>query len=444
MRCWCKLVVMLVSTKALVAPPPSSSSSSRKTSVRRRAQNDDALLEKLTRTDVVEKAVMEWSSVGDGLKKANRLSGGSATLTKAEVEKVTEDGLEIVTTVERRSYFGQVQKQEKTVTVPFRTDGKLQSKLVAMACGLRLHRDAAFLSDGMFAKVKENMWLNNVPASRDTRRYLYSSMATAVVEALKQKKRRCSLFAKPPELDDELDTYRVGTLLELTRALAISIIKDLGFKVRIAVQAPMGTGTFQGMPLSLNGVRRLLESMDYGENTAELFKKKLIRFGAVSNKEEDLDDDDDVLIVLAPQSTVGCPIVPLLQDMAIAAKDRPVILLNPKLKDVMSSGAVMNYLGRDERIAFAESFDEVFRFETVVEPGRTFFPILGSVIRHGPDLPYVVYERRESGSFKGGSTSSEKAKAVRDGTLVESYNPVALYTTKPDPGSVLSALRRSS
>jgi hypothetical protein len=42
-------------------------------------------------------------------------------------------------------------------------------------------------------------------------------------------------------------------------------------------------------------------------------------------------DDDDVLIIIAPQNTVNGECVTLLDDMCKAAKGKPVVLINPKL-----------------------------------------------------------------------------------------------------------------
>jgi len=52
---------------------------------------------------------------------------------------------------------------------------------------------------------------------------------------------------------------------ELATRLACS-----GLRVRVCVQGPMGRGIFVGMPLSLNGVRALLERMDWQQGPGEM------------------------------------------------------------------------------------------------------------------------------------------------------------------------------
>lgn len=48
--------------------------------------------------------------------------------------------------------------------------------------------------------------------------------------------------------------------------------------------------------------------------------------------------EDDVFIVISPQSIAGFSVHDLLVETAEQAKDRPVLLINPNLKDRPSSG----------------------------------------------------------------------------------------------------------
>ena len=54
-----------------------------------------------------------------------------------------------------------------------------------------------------------------------------------------------------------------------------------------------------------------------------------------------VDDKDEVFIVIAPQSMTGASVYDPLSEMVTAAKGRPMLLINPRLKDRPSSGAVM-------------------------------------------------------------------------------------------------------
>ena len=393
--------------------------------------------------EVLKKVVMEWSEVGQSIKAANRVSGGSAMLEAVTLTDATEKGLTLATRVVRKPiFFGKPRTEETTETIKWNGSLPLRKRFVEAACELKVHGEAASLLRG--EEIMPNLWLNNVPASRDARQYISKSVSKAVIDAVNSttnEDRFFSIFVRPPELDDTLDTYRVGTLLELTRSVALDVVKTLGLRVRICVQGPMGTGSFQGLPLSLNGVRKLLESMDWGDNTEELFDQKYIRFGAVTNATDNVDDMDDVFLILCPQSTVGCPVVPGLMDLTTAAKNKAVIILNPKLQDVQSSQGVMSVRGRKDRMDFADSFKEIFRFATVVPTGRTFFPILGAVVRSGLREPYVVYDRREETDTNADMTATQKFNAVKDGSLIEYYRPIAAYQTLPDNGQVLNALK---
>lgn len=59
-----------------------------------------------------------------------------------------------------------------------------------------------------------------------------------------------------------MDTYRVGTLLELVRSVGLGCHRQ-GLKIRICVQASMGEGAFTGTPRVLSGVNKLLLMMDW-------------------------------------------------------------------------------------------------------------------------------------------------------------------------------------
>lgn len=47
-----------------------------------------------------------------------------------------------------------------------------------------------------------------------------------------------------PELNPEMDVFRVGTLLEMVREMALGLAQD-GQRVKVSVQQAMGQGVFQ-------------------------------------------------------------------------------------------------------------------------------------------------------------------------------------------------------
>lgn len=83
-----------------------------------------------------------------------------------------------------------------------------------------------------------------------------------------------------PELNPEMDVYRIGTLMELVRTIALSLADD-GKRVKVCVQGSMGQGALAGMPLQLAGSRKILELMDWGEYGA---KDTFIKIGSIGSK----------------------------------------------------------------------------------------------------------------------------------------------------------------
>lgn len=76
-----------------------------------------------------------------------------------------------------------------------------------------------------------------------------------------------------------MDTYRVGTLLEMIREFAYSLA-DVGLNTRILVQPHMGAGAFKSLPLSLSGVMSILKGMDWEDGLVGTH----INFGAVRGR----------------------------------------------------------------------------------------------------------------------------------------------------------------
>ncbi len=165
----------------------------------------------------------------------------------------------------------------------------------------------------------------------------------------------------PPELNMEMDSYRVGSLLELVREMALGFARA-GLRTRVCVRGPtrhrsspcmhvlitallsclqvcvqgsMGQGAFTGVPRVLSGVTKLLTMMDWQAEEGEEYEglltgstaaqgegagaeggdvagggasasEALVRFGAVGASE--VGATDDVLLVIAPQSMVRASI----------------------------------------------------------------------------------------------------------------------------------------
>lgn len=227
--------------------------------------------------------------------------------------------------------------------------------------------------------------LNNIPHSREIRTYFYNDVLRATQKAIEDKRIRLKVEINIPELNPEMDVYRIGTLMELVRTLALSFADD-GKRVKVCVQGSMGQGALAGMPLQLAGTRKILEFMDWGDYGA---LGTFIKIGSIGAKE--VEEQDDIYILVAPQNAVGNCIIDDLQAMTTAAGSRPVILINPRLKDLPGSSGIMQTIGRDKRLEYAASFENCYFFRLLYYAG-TQYPIMGA-IRMTYSNQYELYKR---------------------------------------------------
>ncbi|PHT73714.1 Adenylate kinase 5, chloroplastic [Capsicum annuum] len=227
--------------------------------------------------------------------------------------------------------------------------------------------------------------LNNIPHSREIREYFYTDVLQATQRAVNDGKTRLKIEISIPELNPSMDVYRIGTLMELIRVLALSFADD-GKRVKVCVQGSMGEGALAGMPLQLAGSRKILEFMDWGDYGA---LGTFVNIGSIGGKE--VGEQDDLFILVAPQNAVGNCIIDDMKAMTDAAGNRPVILVNPKLKDLPGSSGIMQTMGRDKRLEYAASFEICYQFRLLYYAG-TQYPIMGA-LRMSYPYPYELYKR---------------------------------------------------
>lgn len=238
---------------------------------------------------------------------------------------------------------------------------------------------------------RKNNWkgiptrLNNIPHSREIREYFYEDVRCSTIRAIEDGMNRLKVEINIPELNPDMDVYRIGTLMELVRVIALALADD-GKRVKVCVQGSMGEGVLAGMPLQLAGTRKILEFMDWGDYGA---KGTFINIGSIGAKE--VNDQDDIFILVAPQNAVGNCIIDDLQAMVEATGHRPMILVNPRLKDLPGAGGVMQTIGREKRMEFAGSFSNCYFFRLLYKAG-TQYPIMGALRMSYPD-PYELYIR---------------------------------------------------
>ncbi|KAE8126133.1 hypothetical protein FH972_020877 [Carpinus fangiana] len=234
--------------------------------------------------------------------------------------------------------------------------------------------------------------LNNIPHSREIRKYFYTDVLEATRRAINDGRTRLKVEINIPELNPEMDVYRIGTLMELVRVIALSFADD-GKRVKVCVQGSMGQGAQAGMPLQLAGTRQILEFMDWGDYGA---LETFVKIGSVGAKE--VDEQDDMFIIVAPQNAVGNCIIDDLKAMTDAAGNRSVILVNPRLKDLPGSSGIMQTMGRDKRLEYAASFENCYFFRLLYYAG-TQYPIMGALRMSFP-YRYELYKRVDGLSGK--------------------------------------------
>eukprot|EP00268_Persea_americana_P042613 TRINITY_DN4265_c0_g1_i7.p1 TRINITY_DN4265_c0_g1~~TRINITY_DN4265_c0_g1_i7.p1 ORF type:complete len:129 (-),score=30.52 TRINITY_DN4265_c0_g1_i7:285-671(-) len=84
--------------------------------------------------------------------------------------------------------------------------------------------------------------------------------------------------------------------------------------------------------------------------------------------------------------------------MTDAAGNRPVILINPRLKDLPGSSGIMQTMGRDKRLEYAASFQNCYFFRLLYYAG-TQYPIMGA-LRMSYPYRYELYKRVDEPSGK--------------------------------------------
>lgn len=345
----------------------------------------------------------------------------------------------------------------REVTVPFPvtidSDDLLKSVLVTMAKLFNCvdeSKDIIELPFGQSYQLPRDFKFNEVPHSQWLRSYIYDSVKSAVIKAIFDKnfpyKSKMQVKFNFPEVNPAFDTYRVGTVLECVRHVVLALTVEERLRVRICVQQSLGEGVFTGLPLALASMRPILERMDWGSGLSESEKfcpadfalskgvsrpESLVRLGEISGS--DVAEDDDVIIVIAPQNVIGGMVIELLGELVESAstlggRQRPVLLLNPSLGDRPSSNNVMQIRGRAERREFENSFTDIYEMRLLYpSSGGYMFPIRGLVLKKDHESPWVIYSKAsfsdDNEGDEGGSGSDRR----------ELYEPLAALPPAPTP-----------
>ncbi|GMY35707.1 adenylate kinase 5, chloroplastic [Fagus crenata] len=302
---------------------------------------------------------------------------------KKNAEAISSTYLNIMTKIDGNRPKEEVFKEIESLLLQVQKDTVKTAKSGNTLLEIKNHKNQASASEDKWRGIPTR--LNNIPHSREIRKYFYNDVLDATQRAVNDGRTRLKVEINIPELNPEMDVYRIGTLMELVRVLALSFADD-GKNVKVCVQGSMGEGALAGMPLQLAGTRKILEFMDWGEYGA---LGTFIKIGSVGAKE--VDEQDDMFIIVAPQNAVGNCIIDDLKAMTDAAGNRPVILVNPKLKDLPASSGIMQTMGRDKRLEYAASFQNCYFFRLLYYAG-TQYPIMGA-LRMSYPYRYELYKR---------------------------------------------------
>lgn len=359
----------------------------------------------------------------DELADANFWSGGSAVVEHSECKGISENGIQFDVSVKFR---GKQDLQVRQAFAPFPrpvlNEDELKIVLLEMAYSTsnkrkKMSKDSAQIAAlpfGQDATLPNDFKFNNVPHASWVRSYIYNQVTTAICRAVNDdtipNKSRMQLKINFPEVNPAFDTYRIGTLLEMVREAVLALTEQGGKRVRICVQQSLGEGIFTGTPLALSAMRPMLERMDWGGllSDEEKFQQgddkhprpeALIRFGTVGS--DQIRDDDDILLVIAPQNIINGVIIHKLDEMCIKAAGRPVILINPQLHDRPSSNNKMQIRGREERRKIQDSFIDIYALRLLYpSTGGYMYPIGGVVAKKDYRAPWIVYSIQDEGGVE--------------------------------------------
>lgn len=383
--------------------------------------------------NLLQKLVFLNDKISEESKRLNFWTGGNFVVKAANCKGIEEQGLQIRVECDVKG-----QTKIRDILVPFSSpvtnEESLKYALIKMAQDADCLTDTGFILSLPFGRdltLPANLRFNDVPHASWLRSYIYESAANAVSIALESSadkvpnKSRMQLKVNIPEMNPAFDTYRIGTLLEMVRAIVLPQVRD-GKSVRICVQQSLGEGVFAGMPLALSSMRPVLERMDWCgySKPGPDGSSPAVTFGTVGREQI---GGDDFVIIICPQNVLGGSLMENLEEMVLAAGERnvPLLLVNPLLQDRPSGNNIMQVRGRAERRQLADSFQEIHCMRLLYpSSGGYMYPIRGILHKAAVGCPYVAYRQDKS---TGGQ---------------ETYVPVAAFhdTFAPPDSSLISSL----
>jgi len=185
------------------------------------------------------KWVLKYTDVGDKYRSKNFWSNGLWIVDGVVVQSIDASGMALsVTVLERGKTEPIVLSTRLPFSAPCETPDALRDELLRInsADGAGGAATGALGASGPAGDVMRasgtllslpgasdrytlprDLWLNTTPFPRGVRRMFYEDVTAAVLAAVADRSvpRRMKVVCTPPELNTEMDTYRVGTLLEV-------------------------------------------------------------------------------------------------------------------------------------------------------------------------------------------------------------------------------------
>jgi hypothetical protein len=231
--------------------------------------------------DVLKKFAEAFSPLGAQMARDNTMSGGSFVIDAATIVHIDTEQVELRVDCKRRgkpattetvqfplrgNAVGERQRYYATnnsqLPVPDDADRLVIDDIARRLCRLcwivrhpevtgKLIQLAMQLKGAGVGKIPENLYLNQVPHNRYVRQYFYDAAADSVKEAVVRYSKknsdsgqtkmtnRMKVVSQFPEMNPSMDSYRIGTILEMVRAITIKLAED-NLRVRVCVQQSMG------------------------------------------------------------------------------------------------------------------------------------------------------------------------------------------------------------
>jgi len=181
--------------------------------------------------------LLRWTEVGDKARRRNMWSRGSWTPRTATLTSVSGAALSfrVGVAVRGRKELEHVESELPLPHAVETVDG-LRDELLRLSAEPADKGSEPALAPGSSAallrlpgatddwSLPRDLWLNTTPYPREVREMVYSDVAAAVQAAVADPAcpRRMRLLVAPPELNMEMDSYRVGSMLELVRKVSAS------------------------------------------------------------------------------------------------------------------------------------------------------------------------------------------------------------------------------